>query len=142
MRSAIRKSTIPPPSRNDKSVKLMARRKRSPATMNSSKMPKAMPHPLKITIRRRSFATPRKALMKIGMLPSGSVIRTSRIVADKKLYSTLLRQRRPHLLDHDVRGVIERKKRGFGIATRLIFELAVFKPTVANHQPMRHANQL
>src|SRR3984893_2779241 len=136
IRNAIRNNTIPPPRRNDKSVRLIARRKRSPTSMNTSKIP----------IRRRSFATPRNALMKIGILPSGSVIRMSSTVAERKLYCTLPGHRGgqcgAHLFDHHVRRIFHRQQRGFGVASPLIFELAFLEPTIADHQPMRHADQL
>src|ERR1700710_715156 len=145
MRKAIRNNTIPPPSRNDKSVRLIARRKRSPTSMNTSKIPKAMATSRKITTRRRSFATPRNALMKIGILPSGSVIRMSSTVAERKLYRTLLghstSQCSAHLLDHDVGRVVHRQQRGFGIPSCLVFKLAFLESALTNHQPMRHANE-
>src|SRR5471032_244574 len=146
IRKAIRNNTIPPPNRNDKSVRLIARRKRSPTSMNNSRIPKAIATSRKITTRLRSFATPRNALMKIGILPSGSVIRMSSTVAERKLYCTLLGhstcQCSAHLLDHDVRSVIHRQQRGFGVASCLVLELAFLEPAVTNHQPMRHADQL
>ena len=89
MRIAIRNSTIPPPIRNDWSVRLIMRRKRSPTTMKISRIANAIATSRRMTIARRFGATPRRQLMKSGMLPSGSVIRISRTVADRKLYSTV-----------------------------------------------------
>ena len=40
-------------------------------------------------LARRLGATPRRQLTNSGMLPSGSVIRISRTVADRKVYSTV-----------------------------------------------------
>ncbi|ETP66910.1 hypothetical protein BDSB_14595 [Burkholderia dolosa PC543] len=89
IRSAIRNSTIPPPSRSDRSVRLIIRRKRSPTTMKNSRITNAIPTSRRISFTRRSRGTSRIAVMNSGMLPSGSVISTSSTVADRNVYSTV-----------------------------------------------------
>ena len=38
--------------------------------------------------------------------------------------------------------VLDRQQRRFGVAAALVFELAVLQATVADHETMRHADQL
>ncbi len=87
IRSAIRNSTMPPAICNDRSVRLIMRKNASPKNMNTSNNAKAMPTSRSTTRLRRSGATGRRAEMKMGMLPSGSVISSSRTVADANVYS-------------------------------------------------------
>ncbi len=53
--------------------------------MKPSSSPKAISTSRRITRRRRAGATAFSALAKIGMLPTGSVISSSRTVAEAKL---------------------------------------------------------
>jgi hypothetical protein len=82
IRSAIRNSTTPPAICSDRSDRFISRRKRSPTNMKVSSSPKAISTSRRITRARRSGATGRRALAKIGILPNGSVISSSRMVAE------------------------------------------------------------
>ena len=81
---------MPPPIRNDMIGQTHhAQETARPTSMKTSRIANAIATSRRITIGRRFGATRARQLMKIGMLPSGSVIRISRMVADRKLYSTV-----------------------------------------------------
>ena len=86
MRSAIKNSTTAPAICSDRSLRFIRRKKPSPTNMKVSSSKKAISTSRRMTHMRRSGATPRKALTKIGMLPNGSVISSSKTVADAKVY--------------------------------------------------------
>ena len=85
MRSAIRKSTTAPAICSDRSLRFITRRNCAPKNKNTSSSANAISTSRRITRARRSGATPRSALAKMGMLPSGSVISSSKMVADAKV---------------------------------------------------------
>ena len=85
MRSAIKNSTTAPAICSDRSLRFITRRNSAPKNRNTSSRANAISTSRRITRARRSGATPRRALAKMGMLPSGSVISRSRMVADAKV---------------------------------------------------------
>ena len=85
MRSAIRNSTTAPASCNDSCDRFITRRKPSPRNMKASSSTKAINTSRRITRGRRAIGTLLSALAKMGMLPSGSVIRSSKMVAETKV---------------------------------------------------------
>ena len=85
MRSAIKNRITPPPICSDSSLRFITRKKLSPMNMKVSSSKKAISTSRKMTRARRSGATCMRALAKIGMLPIGSVIRISKMVAEAKV---------------------------------------------------------
>lgn len=85
MRRAIRNSTTAPAICSDRSLRFMTCKNCAPKNKNTNSSAKAISTSRRITRARRSGATPRRALAKMGMLPSGSVISSSRMVADAKV---------------------------------------------------------
>ena len=85
MRKAIRNRITPPPICSASSERFITSRKRSPTNMKVSSSTKAIRISRRITHGLRSGATCLSALAKIGMLPTGSVISTSRMVAEAKV---------------------------------------------------------
>ena len=85
MRSAIKNRITPPAICSESALKFITRKKPSPTNMKISSSANAISTSRTITSGRRSGATFLSALAKIGMLPNGSVIRISRMVAEAKL---------------------------------------------------------
>ena len=87
MRSAIKNSTRAPPMSSETSDKLIARRKACPANMKASSTTKAISTSRTMTRLRRWAGTALRLFTKIGILPNGSVISRSKMVAEAKLCS-------------------------------------------------------
>jgi hypothetical protein len=85
MRSAIRNKITPPPICSDSSLRPITRKNPSPTNMKVSSNRKAIITSLRITHGRRCGATCLRALANIEMLPMGSVIRISKMVAETKV---------------------------------------------------------
>ena len=85
MRSAIKNKMTPPPICSASSLRFITRKKLSPTNMKVSSSANAISISRKITRGRRSGATCLSALAKMGMLPTGSVISTSKMVADQNV---------------------------------------------------------
>ena len=85
MRSAIKNKITPPPICSDKSLKFMTRKKPSPTNIKVSSNRKAIEISRRMTLARRCGATCLSALANTGMLPTGSVMSTSKMVAEAKV---------------------------------------------------------
>ena len=85
MRSAIKNKITPPPICKDKSLRFITRKKPSPTNINVSSKKNAIRISRKMTRARRSGATCLSALANTGILPTGSVMSTSKIVAEAKV---------------------------------------------------------
>ena len=85
MRSAIRNITTAPASCSASGDRFITRRKPSPRNMKASSSTKAISTSRRITRGRRAMGTLLSALAKMGMLPSGSVISSSKMVAEAKV---------------------------------------------------------
>ena len=95
IRKAIKNSTTAPPICRETSDKLKAFRNDCPANMKASSRPKAINTSRTMTRARRSGGTARSEFTKIGMLPSGSVISSSKMVAEAKVCSMPISSRKP-----------------------------------------------
>ena len=85
MRRAIKNKITPPAICNASGLKFMTRRKLSPMNMKTSSRANAIKTSRKMTRGLRLDGTFLKALAKIGMLPNGSVMSSSKIVAEAKV---------------------------------------------------------
>ena len=82
MRSAIRNRITPPPICRDSSLRFITRKNPSPTNIKVSKSAKAIRISRRMTQGRRCGATCLSALANIGMLPTGSVISSNKMVAE------------------------------------------------------------
>ena len=85
MRKAIRNRITPPPICSANSDRFITSRKRSPTNMKVSSSTNAIRISRRITHGLRWGATCFRAFAKIGILPTGSVINTNRMVAEAKV---------------------------------------------------------
>ena len=85
MRRAIKNKITPPPICRASSERFMTRKKPSPTNIKASSKKNAMLISRKMTLGRRSGATCLSALANTGILPTGSVMSTNKMVAETKV---------------------------------------------------------